>query len=204
MEESAADFLTETVGADIPRLKNEIDKLISYTGDSKRITLADCREICSRSQETLSWEFSSALAEKNASYAISLIPGLVESLEQEKGSGSSAELAIVGATNNEFQRLLAAKCAGEQYNIPPNANYSYFQSLFESRKRDDSSPSAFFQLHPFRAFKAWQNASNFSGAELADAFQAIFQANRGMVTGVDHRLTLETLVMKIAGKNRKV
>ena len=203
MEEGAADFLTETVGADIPRLKNEIGKLISYSGDTKRITLSDCREICSRSQETLAWEFSSALAEKNASYAISLIPGIVETMEQEKAS-ASAELAILAAANNEFQRILAAKCEGERYGIPSHANYNYFQSLFESRKKEDGPASPFFQIHPFRAFKAWQNASNFTGAELADAFQAIFQASRGMVTGADPRLALEGLVMKIAGKNRKV
>ena len=110
IDENGAAFLAETVGADAARLKNELEKLVSYVDEAPVITLEDCLQICSRNTETLSWEFSSALASKNAAKAISLIPGICETMEQERGSGARPEMAIVGAAISEFQRLLSAKC----------------------------------------------------------------------------------------------
>ncbi|MBR2906099.1 MAG: hypothetical protein IKC08_09395 [Lentisphaeria bacterium] len=204
IDEGAVSFLTETVGSDIPRLKNEIGKLASYAGENNSvITLADCREICSRSQETLSWEFSSALAERNAAEAISLIPGIIETLEQEKSSSSSsAEIAILYAANSEFQRLLAAKCESIRFSIPSHANYNYFKDLCETQKRNDPG-NPLFSMHPFRAFKVWENSRRFTDVEMADAFNAILHASKQMVTGGDPRLALERLVTKIAGKPKK-
>ena len=70
IDENGAAFLAETVGADAARLKNELEKLVSYVDEAPVITLEDCLQICSRNTETLSWEFSSALASKNAAKAI--------------------------------------------------------------------------------------------------------------------------------------
>ena len=162
------------------------------------ITLEDCLQICSRSTETVAWEFASALAAKNAAKAIALIPGIIETMEQERGASSRPEIAIVGSANGEFQRLLAAKCESERFKIPRNANADYFYSLFESRK-GSGTKNSFFSLHPFRAYKIWENAVRFSDREISEAFEAIFEASKLMVTGGDTRLALENLVRKIAG-----
>lgn len=199
IDEQGAAFLAETIGGDAARLKNEIEKLVSYIGDRNQAGLEDCLTICSRSTETLSWEFSSALAAKNAPKALSLIPGILETLEQERGSsGGRGELALISAANSEFKNLLAAKCESERYSIPSRANADYFYNLFESRKGAENN-SSFFSLHPFRAFKIWENSSRFSDEEISRAFGAIFFANKQMVTGGDMRLALESLVIKIAG-----
>ena len=58
IDENGAAFLAETVGADAARLKNELDKLVSYVDEAPVITLDDCLQICSRNTETLSWESS--------------------------------------------------------------------------------------------------------------------------------------------------
>ena len=151
IDENGAAFLAETVGADAARLKNELEKLVSYVDEAPVITLEDCLQICSRNTETLSWEFSSALASKNAAKAISLIPGICETMEQERGSGARPEMAIVGAANSEFQRLLSAKCESERFRIPKNANADFFYSLFESQK-GSGGRNSFFSMHPFRAY----------------------------------------------------
>ncbi len=199
IDENGAAFLAETVGADAARLKNELEKLVSYVDEAPVITLEDCLQICSRNTETLSWEFSSALASKNAAKAISLIPGICETMEQERGSGARPEMAIVGAANSEFQRLLSAKCESERFHIPGNANSNFFYSLFESQK-GAGGRNSFFSMHPFRAYKTWENAMLFSDREISEAFEAIFEASKQMVTGGDPRLALENLVMNIAGR----
>ncbi len=141
----------------------------------------------------------SALAAKNAAKALSLIPGILETLEQERGaSGGRGELALISAASSEFKNLLSAKCEAERYSIPPRANADYFYNLFDSRKGAENN-SSFFSLHPFRAFKLWENSARFTDEEISRAFGAIFSANKQMVTGGDMRLALENLVIKIAG-----
>jgi len=199
IDEQGAAFLAETIGGDAARLKNEIEKLVSYLGEERTASLEDCLKICSRSTETLSWEFSSALSAKDAPKALSLIPSILETLEQERGSsGGRGELALIAAANSEFKNLLSAKCESERYAIPARANADYFYNLFESRKGTENH-GGFFALHPFRAFKLWENSARFSDEEISRAFGAIFSANRQMVTGGDMRLALENLVIRIAG-----
>ncbi len=199
IDEQGASFLAETIGGDAARLKTEIEKLVSYAGTNNQITLEDCLTICSRSTETLAWEFSSALASKNAPKALSMIPSILETLEQESGSsGGRGELVLIAVTNSEFKNLLLAKCESERYSIPSRANADFFYNLFESRKGAENNSSFFFQ-HPFRAFKQWENSMRFSDEEISRALGAIFTANKQMVTGGDMRLALENLVIKIAG-----
>lgn len=196
MDDAAASFIAETIGSDTATLKNEIDKLVAYAGNEPVIHVDDCLEVCSRNVETLSWEFSGALAERNAAKALSLIPGLIETLE-ERGS-ASGPLAIVSAVNSEFKRVIGLKCIGRRFQIPRNASADFFYRLFDTEKANHPG-DPFFAMHPFKAFKTWENAVRFSDRELAEAFRAIFEASRIMVTGGDQRIALENLVIKIGG-----
>lgn len=203
IDEAGAAFLAETIGGDAARLRSESAKLAVYLGEQEETaTLSDCLAVCSHSSETLAWEFSSALAEKNAVKALKLIPHILETLSQERGSsGGRGELALIAAANSEFKNLLGAKCAAVRYAIPPRADADYFYALFDSRKAAGDS-DRFFSLHPFRAFKLWENAARFSDEELSLAFGAIFSADLRMVTGGDMRLALEQLAVKIAGTRK--
>jgi len=198
MNDDAANFLAETIGGDAPRLKNEVDKLISYVGDARVITLEDCFQICSKGSETLAWAFSSALAERNPRKALDLIPGIIETMGQERGGSAKPEIAIIAAVHSEFQRLLAIKCEGKKFNIPDSAGSNFFYSLAENEK-EKHPESPLLAMHPFRAFKTWENAARFSDMDFARAFEAILKASKGMVTGSDARRELETLVLHIAG-----
>ena len=198
MDDDAAAYLAEIAGGDAGSLKSEIEKLVSYTGENQRITLADCREICSRSDETLSWEFSSALAEKNPAKALELIPGIMETMMQERGASTNAEIALVGAVNSEFKRLAAIRSEAARFQIPDRASADFFYNLAEAHKGEKDS--ILLSLHPYRAFMIWNNLRRFSDKELAKAFQYILQANLALVTGsIDSRLALESLVMNITG-----
>ncbi len=195
----AATFLAETSGGDLPRLKNELDKLLAYTEGQPEITLRDCHTVCAVTPEALSWEFSSALAERNAAKAIALIPAIIGTLEQ--GSSGKVELAILGAVSSEFKKLLTLKCEGERYSIPDSASPGYFENLFAELK-NKGVKNSFVSMHPFRAFKMWGSVKRFSPREMADVFDAIFEANRAIVTGADARRCLESLAIRIAGGTR--
>ena len=59
-------------------------------------------------------------------------------------------------------------------------------------------------MHPFRAFKMWGNVKRFSPQDMADVFDAIFEANRAIVTGADARRCLESLAIRVAGGTKKL
>lgn len=197
MDDETAAFLSGMIGGDAAALHNELEKLAVYTEGSDVITTEDCAMICSRSAETLSWEFSGALAERDPAKALELIPGILETLIQERGASSRPEMALVSAVNTEFKRLLSVRCEGRKFNIPDRASADYFYRLSDQHKGSSDSP--LFSMHPFFAFKTWQRSSHFTDAELAAAFQAILDANLAMVTGSEPRLALENLVRRIAG-----
>ncbi|MBO5958523.1 MAG: hypothetical protein J6Q65_00225, partial [Lentisphaeria bacterium] len=198
MSDDAASYLAETLGNDMAKMQSEIKKLCNYAGNNQVITLEDCFQICSRAAEAISWEFAAALAERNTRKALELIPGIIDTIASEKGSSARPEIAITAAAHSEFQRLLAIRCEGKRLNIPEHADANYFYRLAEDAKASGKD-SPLLSLHPFRAFKTWENAARFSDKDFVRAFQALLEASRGMVTGADPRLELEHLVMKIAG-----
>lgn len=192
----ATSFLARSTGGDLLLLKNEIKKLASYIGGSGKISLDDCHAVCTATKESLVWEFSSALAERDIQRAMTLIPGILLSLEQGSSSGN-AELAVLSSTANEFKRLMDLKCAGAKYGFPQKASPSFFYAAVEDQKAKGNN-DPLFSMNPYRLFKMWENVSRFDDAEFADIFDALFTANRAMVTGGgDPRLVLENLVMTI-------
>lgn len=198
MDPDAAAFIAETVGAsDGGRLKSEIDKVCCYATGQPSVTLRDCMAICSRTPEAVSWEFSGALVARDAAKAISLIPDLVECISQDGGSSSRPEMMIVATAASEFKKLVAVKCEGSRFGIPRNASPDYFRNLIDAHKEENPG-NPFFTMHPFRAFKLWESASKFKDAELAAALEAVFDANKSIVTGGDPRMTLESMALSIA------
>jgi DNA polymerase III delta subunit len=198
----AAAFLARSTGGDLLLLKNEIKKLSNYLGSSGQISLEDCHAVCTATKESLVWEFSSALAERDIQRALLLIPGILLSLEQGSSNGN-AELAVLSSTANEFKRLMDLKCAGSRYGFPQKAGPNFFYATVEDQKAKGNQ-DPLFSMNPYRLFKMWENASRFEDREFADIFDALFTANRAMVTGAgDPRLILENLIMTVGpGKNQ--
>ena len=202
IEDPAASFLAETIGADEARLGPEIDKLLTYAGSNPVVTLADCREVCSRATETLAWEFSSALVERNPRRALELIPNIIEHLEQDRGA-SKPEIVLIYSVMSEFRNLATVKCEGLKLGIPEDASSDYFYRMNERYKQSPPPvKSPLFSLHPFRAYKAWENARRFTDRELVLAFRALVEANRAIVSSVGNaRIALELLTIRIAGES---
>lgn len=200
IEDAAAVFLADTIGADEARLGTEIEKLLTYAGNNPVVTFADCREVCSRATETLAWEFSSALVERNVRKALELIPNIMEHLEQDRGA-SKPEIVLIYSVMSEFRNLATVKCEGVKLGIPDDASSDYFYRMNERYKQSPPPvKSPLFSLHPFRAYKAWENARRFTDRELVLAFRALVEANRAIVSsGGNARIALELLTIRIAG-----
>ena len=160
IDENGAAFLAETVGADAARLKNELEKLVSYVDEAPVITLEDCLQICSRNTETLSWEFSSALASKNAAKAISLIPGTRVRRTPGNGNRRSRQFGIPASALREM-RIGAfphsEKCERRLFLLPVRVAERFRraeQFLFHApvpRLQNMGKRDAFFRQGDFRS-----------------------------------------------------
>jgi DNA polymerase-3 subunit delta len=197
---NAVNYISEAVGSDSGRLKNEIDKLAAYTAEKDHISIDDCKAICSRSPEALSWAFANSLMEKKLKSSLEIINILSEQLLAERGSSSRPELALLGNAVRSFQELIKVKCAMEELGINGSPDKSYFYRVPETVK-ENCLDNFLLSLNPFRAYMLCQGAARFSDSELVEAVSGLLEANRKLVSGGgEPRIILEQLVIKITGQ----
>jgi DNA polymerase-3 subunit delta len=197
---SALNFLVETIGSDSGRIKSELDKLCCYIGKNETITLADCKAICSRTPETMGWEFSNRMIERDIPGALSVIGDLLEQMRNQRGGGSQ-ELAVLFNSIRSVQELVMTRCAMAELNLPNNIGKSFFYAIPPDLKEKHPN-NMLLSANPFRAYKMCESARSFTDIELAEAIEELLNANRKLVSGGgDARIILENLVLKIAGRN---
>ncbi len=185
---NAIQFLSEVLGGDSGTLRNELEKLCCYVGDAPRITLADCQAICSRTPETVSWEFTGAIVERNAARALQLLNLLLRQGE--------AEMRLMATLSGEFQKLIQTRLAVRQLGLTQVTPRTFDAIPEEVRNRYPDNP--LLKLHPFRAFKVCENALRSTDAVLARNLELVRNANRALVSGQgEPRMVLEQLVLQL-------
>lgn len=188
IEPTAVQFLVETIGGDSGTLRNELEKLFCYTGSNPAVTLEDCRSICSKTSETVSWEFTGAIASRNLPLALRLLGVLLRQGEPE--------IRLMATLSGEYQKLIQTKLAMRQLQIT-RVSPRTFDSLPASVK-EEFPDNPLLKLHPFRAFKVYEGALNTSDAELIRNLNLVRNASRALVSGGgDRRIILEQLVIKL-------
>ncbi|MCP3966413.1 MAG: DNA polymerase III subunit delta [Lentisphaerae bacterium] len=201
IDQSAVQYLLETVGSDTGRLQSELEKLFCFVGNASRVTLKDCKCICSRTPEAMSWDFANALVERNMTAALDLVNTLMEQLKSQRGG--NLELSLLSHAVRSFQEMVKAKQAASQLELPTRVGKSYFYSVDQSIK-DRYPDNILLKVHPFRAYMICQNASNFSDRQLTAALRGILDANRKLVSGGgDPRIVLEQLIIGITRNKRR-
>lgn len=202
IDEAAVNYLAEVLGSDTGRIKNELEKIFSYVGNEKYITLEDCRAICSKTPEALFWSFSEALTSKNIIVAFEQLHTFIEQSIREKGSENSAGTAIslLKFAAKSFNEMIKVKAAAAELNLSRNVNKNYFYSVSPETK-EKFKDNFLLGLNPFRAFKLYEGSMNFSEAELVKALQEILNSNKQLVSGAQNpQMVLEQLTLNIAGK----
>ncbi len=199
--EDAVQFLTDTVGSDTARIYTELDKLFCYIGVRDNINLEDCRNICSRTPEALSWAFADALINRRLEDALITIDTLMEQLRSSRGSGNP-ELAILSLAVGNFQNLVKTRAVIDELQIPGRLRYPQFKNFVTSVPKEQSG-NILCSYHPYRAFMLYCQAESFTQTELKDALNGLLNTYRHLVSGSDNsRLALEQLAFKIAGNTR--
>jgi DNA polymerase-3 subunit delta len=58
----AVEYLLENVGANLPELHSELEKLITFAGERNELTLQDVRALCSAQKDLTLWQLAEAIA----------------------------------------------------------------------------------------------------------------------------------------------
>lgn len=101
IEDNALDTLKEYKGAQILNLSGELDKLMTFIGKRKNITNADVERLVGRSIMASAFDIASAVGDRNASKAISIVHELISSGKKPH--------EITGILSWFFKRVLKAK-----------------------------------------------------------------------------------------------
>jgi DNA polymerase III delta subunit len=199
IDQAAVYYLTETISGDSGRMQSELEKVFCYIGDSNRVSLEDCKAICSSTPEAMSWDFANALVDRNMTAALKLVSTLVKQLTAERGG--NLELSILSQATRSFQEMIKTKNAMAELNAPARIGKSYFSAIPQSIK-EKYPDNMLLKIHPFRAYKICESAEKFSDKQLAQALRDILDANRKLVSGGGQpRIVLEQLITNITGKN---
>jgi len=201
IDQAAVYYLSETISGDSGRLQTELEKVFCYAGDTNRITVDDCKAICSCTPEAMSWDFANALVDRNMTAALRLVNTLVKQLTAERGG--NLELSILSQAIRTFQEMIKTKNAMAQINAPARVGKSYFSAIPQTMK-EKFPDNMLLKIHPFRAYKVCESAGRFNDQQLAQALRDILSANLKLVSGGGQpRIVLEQLITDITGKNAK-
>jgi DNA polymerase-3 subunit delta len=99
------DYWIATVGSDLSRLRQEIDKALSYTGERKEISLEDVSSLSAGGRSVSSFDFVQALGERDARRALPLLAKALESAQP---------IEILGVILWNFRRLALALEEGKE------------------------------------------------------------------------------------------
>ena len=192
IEPDAVQYITEAVPGTSSALANELEKLDCYTGNRPQITLADCREVISRTPEAIAWEFTAAITSRNRRAALKLLNDLIAQGEPE--------IRLLAMLSGEYQKMMQTRIAMAQLGINGRVNARTFDNIPED-VRAANAGNFLLKLHPFRAFKICEGAAAVSGEELAEKLTDIRDASRRLVSGGGNsRIILEQLALKLTSR----
>lgn len=174
LQRDAAQYLLQTIGNDLQKIKSELEKVELYLKENKTITFEDVKVVVGDFREYSSFDLATALGQKNQERAFLILSRLIQEGEQPVG--------LLGAIAWNFRRLVRAKsmeAAGIGYEeIKRKLNIIFHQStLFQEQMR------------------------RFSMEELQNAFDIMLSADRSLKSSnLNGRVVLERMILRLCSE----
>ena len=97
IEKLAVDYLIEACSGSFTAISKEIEKLLSFAGESEVITLKMAEALVAKSIENVVYDLTNAIAEKNGSKVYSIVNNLLDH--------GNMPTALISLITNQFRRL---------------------------------------------------------------------------------------------------
>ena len=190
----AIEYLASTVGYDSGRLYNELDKVIAYIENSNIVKLEECKAIASKTFDMASWTFAEAISTRNKKEAFQSLNILLDKVSDD--NKSSQELSMLYTAARKIKDIVKVKGAAEIIGISGAVSYQKFQNIIEAKR--NTLPELFTGMHPYRAYKLYEQSLKFNEEFLSEVFTQLLNANIDLVSGaLSQRLVMENLIVKI-------
>jgi DNA polymerase-3 subunit delta len=173
IQHEASQYLWQTIGNDLQKIKNELEKVKIHLQDRKTITFDDVKTVVGDFREYSSFDLAAALGQKNTEKALLILSRLLQEGE--------APVGLLGSVAWNFRRLLQAK-AMEAAGISADEIMKKQRVIF----------------HQARSFK--EQMRRYTIDELRETFTVMLAADRALKSsGLNGRLVLERMIFKLCG-----
>src|SRR5438034_7009588 len=177
IEPDGARELVDALGGDMMMISNELEKLILYAGDKKRITLGDVETMVLAAKQRSLYELTDAISAKDRVRALEVLDAILST-----GEGEEAAIGHLYMLAKTFRQMLV---------------------ILERNVRDQTMLSAAlwhgFRVPPFAAHDVTEQARQYtSKRELTRAIRLVAKADLALRSNPpSKRLVLEKLVFDL-------
>jgi DNA polymerase III subunit delta len=180
LEPDAGRELVDALGSDMLSVANELEKLILYVGEKKRITLGDVETMVLSAKQRSLYELTDAISSKDTARALSVLESMLSS-----GDGDEAAIGHVYMLSRTFRQMLVIL----EKNVRDSR--AIWQVLWQG-----------FRLPPFAAEDVIKQARRFgSRRELTRAIRLVARADFALRSNPpSKRMVLEKLVLDLTAK----
>ena len=179
LEVDAARELTDALGADLMLMASELEKLLLYTGERRRITLGDVETMVLGAKQRSLYDLTDAISARDRVRALALLHGLLNSSE----AGEDAAIGHLYMLARTFRQMLVIL----EKNVRDSR--AIWQALWQG-----------FRMPPFAADDLIRQARRYkSRRDLTRALRLVARADLEIRSSPpDKRMVLERLVYELA------
>jgi DNA polymerase-3 subunit delta len=177
IDSDAARELVDALGGDMMMISGELEKLLLFVGDKKRITLGDVETMVLAAKQRTIYELSDAISAKDRVRALQVLEAMLSS-----GEGEDAAIGHLFMLAKIFRQMLVIS----ERNVRDQR--ALWQALWQG-----------FRVPPFAAEDIIKQARRYSSRrELTQALRLIARADLALRSNpVSRRLVLEKLMLDL-------
>ncbi len=198
ISDAALGELINRAGANARQLENEIEKLCVFTGERKKIELADVTAICSRNKTAKAFALGDALGDRD-------LPRLLKRLDEElwetKFDKDKSEIGLLYGLIGKVRAMLLLKEMLREGWVKETRDYNQFKAQLERVPADKLPADKKFNplaLNPYVLYKALPQVKKYTSAELVRAMDVLLRCNQRLVSsGLDEALVLQQALVQI-------
>jgi DNA polymerase III subunit delta len=180
LDTDAARELVDSLGGDMMMLANELEKLVLFVGDKKRITLGDVETLVLAAKQRSFYELTDAISSHDTARALSVLDAILST-----GDGEEAAIGHLYMLSRTFRQMLVIL----ERNVRDSR--ALWQALWQG-----------FRIPPFAAEDVIRQARRYkSRRELTSAIRRVARADLALRSNPpSKRLVLENLVLDLTSE----
>jgi DNA polymerase-3 subunit delta len=180
LDADAARELVDSLGGDMMMIANELEKLILFVGDRKRIALGDVETMVLAAKQRSFYELTDAISSRDRARALEVLDAILNT-----GDGEEAAIGHLYMLSRTFKQMLVI------FERNVRDSRALWQALWQG-----------FRLPPFAAEDVIRQARRYkSRRELTTTIRRIARADLALRShAVSKRLVLENLVLDLTSE----